>query len=545
MPVRTNVYHDPNIAKGFSNLASIFAPPSGTDLYGYAKAGQTRYDMARKAAAITRIRSGQGTIADYIDAGVTDPAKSYGIADMYRLASQPGAAPDSIDARSYAVNGNANNTFEGQRRKLAVDTANNERDNANKLQVAGMTPVARDAVRYVPPAAMGALGYGQPTDGQPTDGQPSMASLFGPAPGISGGAAQPAAGMTQTGVMAVTPGERAYLPDGRVLEGTDKPQSLDQFRAQQAAAMSPDDPVRRAIIAGDVKTVDILGPDGKPQVQTVPQAIGQAPAPKQATPTELGQLQSERAALAAKDPNDPKIREYDARIAALGRGQHQSAYDEAQDKNFAKLDNDIFERAQSAAANQAQINKLGQLVQEGATDQGKWASSLVEVRKAMNALGITGSDTSPVEVMQALGNKLALELRNPTQGAGMPGSLSDSDRNFLASMVANPDHSFQANVRLLDIYSRMNQRAIDIENQRRQYVKEHGRIDEGFRDQLSDFAIKNPIFGDATPQSSPAAGAAPQQAATPAAPASAAPPQDAAAAAPKRLKYNPATGEIE
>src|SRR5690242_17946453 len=109
------VYHDPNIAKAFSSLASVFAPPSGTDLYGFAKAGQTRFDMARKAAALERIRSGAGTIADYIDAGVSDPAKSYGIADMFsRAQANPVLKPDAFDTGTFILNGNANNTFEGQ-----------------------------------------------------------------------------------------------------------------------------------------------------------------------------------------------------------------------------------------------------------------------------------------------------------------------------------------------------------------------------------------------------------------------------------------------
>jgi hypothetical protein len=100
MPFRKTAYHDPNIAQGFSSIAGVFAPPNGADMYGFAKAGQTRVDMQRKAAALDNIRAGKASIADYIDAGVANPARSYGIADMYNSASTPGTTPDSLDARS-------------------------------------------------------------------------------------------------------------------------------------------------------------------------------------------------------------------------------------------------------------------------------------------------------------------------------------------------------------------------------------------------------------------------------------------------------------
>jgi hypothetical protein len=69
----------------------------------------------------------------------------------------------------------------------------------------------------------------------------------------------------------------------------------------------------------------------------------------------------------------------------------------------------------------------------------------------------------------------------------MPGSLSDSDREFLRSMSVSLGNSPEANRRLVEYYMRIQSKNIALEQMRRQYVQEHGRIDENFRTQASDF----------------------------------------------------------
>lgn len=50
MNVRTNRYNDPALGAAFSNIASIFAPPSAQDLAGYATANAKREEAARLSA---------------------------------------------------------------------------------------------------------------------------------------------------------------------------------------------------------------------------------------------------------------------------------------------------------------------------------------------------------------------------------------------------------------------------------------------------------------------------------------------------------------
>lgn len=588
MPIR-NSYGDPNIAKAFDNLATMFKPPTGTEMYGYAHAASAQAEMARKKQAFDNINSGNGTVADYAAAGIASPATQYGVAKMFEQSQRPGARPEDNDAGSYAVHGNANNTFEGQGRKLKSDERNKLIEERTKVVVAGMSPVDRNAIRHVPPTAVPILGYdppaataapapdpyagidpskpsgiaslyaagggapaadpvATPVEAPATPANSGIGSMFGPSPASLASkppvmVPPPRAGMTQEGVMEVKPGERIVKPDGSVLEGSDKPQTLDQAKANELNALRKsgviDDKTMSAIIFGTTPIESVVTPNGVRNTLR-PDAVGQEPAPDDKMKiSEIGQLQKERDALTAANPNDPKIKEYNLRIQALGRGQQQDKYSQVNDEELAKTNEALFKNGQTAAGNIATLNRIQQLLAEGNKDQGKWASLRVDVRKALAQLGVDTGDTSPMEVAQGLANKFALQLRDPSSGAGMPGSLSDSDREFLKSMSTSIDNSPEANAKIIDFYKKMNERTVELERQRRAYVAQHGRIDEGFRNQISDYSVKSPVFGPLFGAETPPAATAAIPAAPPVAPAA------PAAGAPKRLVYNPATGELE
>lgn len=315
MPIR-NSYGDPHIAEAFDNLGKMFKPPTGSDLYGYAHAATAKAELARKSAAFANINAGTGTAADYAAAGIPDPSKQFGIADMYRRSQQPGAKPEDLDAGSYAVHGNANNTFEGQGRDLKSKERNKLIEERTKVVTSGMTPVAQGATRFVPPTAVPILGYDAPAaqpvaPPDPFAGAPAgiaslyaggpaaadvsvdapatsgIGSMFGPAPLPSAPAAPQTRGplplgMTQTGNIDVKPGERVVKPDGSVLEGSDKPQTLDQWKAQEAAGLRKtnvlDDPAMRALIMGTTPIESVVTPEGNRNVYR-PDSIGQEPTP--------------------------------------------------------------------------------------------------------------------------------------------------------------------------------------------------------------------------------------------------------------------------
>lgn len=108
-------------------------------------------------------------------------------------------------------------------------------------------------------------------------------------------------------------------------------------------------------------------------------------------------------------------------------------------------------------------------------------------------------DTPYAQAAEALSNELALQLRNPAGGAGMPGSLSDSDRNFLVSMTANVSNDPRAIPIMIDARIALEKRAQDIGKIARDYKRTNGKIDDGFYAAVADFAAREPLFAGQEP----------------------------------------------
>jgi hypothetical protein len=78
----------------------------------------------------------------------------------------------------------------------------------------------------------------------------------------------------------------------------------------------------------------------------------------------------------------------------------------------------------------------------------------------------------------------------------MPGSLSDSDRQFLSGMVPSLTNVPGGNELIIKAAQAVEQRKIDIAKMATKYAKDHGQIDDGFLQQVSDFAEAHPLFDD-------------------------------------------------
>lgn len=111
-----------------------------------------------------------------------------------------------------------------------------------------------------------------------------------------------------------------------------------------------------------------------------------------------------------------------------------------------------------------------------------------------------GDSLQPYQVASAVSNQLALELRNPASGAGMPGSMSDGDRAFLASMVANPGTDINAARSMIDARVRTLQRSQEVGDMASKWAKRYGQLSQvnaqgkDFYDKLSEWSTANPLF---------------------------------------------------
>ncbi len=177
-------------------------------------------------------------------------------------------------------------------------------------------------------------------------------------------------------------------------------------------------------------------------------------------------------------------------------GKGESKYDEEMGKHMAQLNVDMMKGEQSANRTIGMLDRLDQLLKDPNVYQGTGGDTFAKVKGWSKALGIDVGNMGPTEAVRAIANQFALELRNPAGGAGMPGALSDKDREFLVSMVPGLTNTREGNALLIDYMKRMNQRQLEVGRLRRDYVRQNGRLDEGFYQTLADYSAQNSLFND-------------------------------------------------
>jgi hypothetical protein len=157
----------------------------------------------------------------------------------------------------------------------------------------------------------------------------------------------------------------------------------------------------------------------------------------------------------------------------------------------------------------AKFQRLGSLLSQ--VNTGKFRGTITDIKAAaktvgidLTAIGVT-DDVAPAQAARALSNQIALELRNPAGGAGMPGALSDKDREFLLQSIPGLESDPSAIGKMIEYRVKLEQRAQKVARMARDYRKKNGRFDEGFYDELQAWSEKNPLFPEAANAASPSA----------------------------------------
>jgi len=131
-------------------------------------------------------------------------------------------------------------------------------------------------------------------------------------------------------------------------------------------------------------------------------------------------------------------------------------------------------------------------------ETGKYTAYGLEVSKGLNSLGFpVAEDVGNLEAADALLKEYALSLRNPAGGAGMPGAMSDADREFLIKAAGSITNTPEGRKLMLDTQRALLKRDEEVAKLAREYRKNSPTksIDEGFYDVLEEYANKNPLFG--------------------------------------------------
>lgn len=176
---------------------------------------------------------------------------------------------------------------------------------------------------------------------------------------------------------------------------------------------------------------------------------------------------------------------------------------------FGKKYSEIQSAGFNATASISRANRLSQLLEGVQT--GKLTPAQTEVQAIAASLGITiGKDLGAKQAAEALSNAMALELRNPAGGAGMPGAMSDADRQFLQGMVPGLGTSPEGRKLMVETSKKIAERDKVIARMARDYRTKNGSLDEGFFNKLEDFSNANPMFGGSTAPAAAAPAAAPK-----------------------------------
>lgn len=443
-------YQNPYFGQAISNIAQLFAPPSPQELVAGSAIRQNDAQAAKLRAETQSEQQKASRLAEFYGK-ITDPTTPRDMADRYGV----GAGAYNPSQGYYAVDTQA-----------ATSRANNAADNARALEDRRMQEEGALARLYAAPVTA-------------REGE----TVYLP---------------NQTADAAGLPG---------VVRGSAKPLTEEQWKAQQAERLRQsgaiDDRQIVNAIMGDTPVETVLAPDGKPRIVARPDAIGQQPAPKSQELSGVGKLIAERDALPA---GDPRRAEYDRAIAASGAPRQETAYDQEIGRQFAQSYGTITTKADAARQSNATLGALDQALSNPDVVTGALGPTALSLRRAAVALGIGDAETvADSELVRTIGNQLALQLRNPETGLGMPGAVSDRDLQFLQQSVPGLANTVAGNRQLIDYMRRLNQRSVQIEQLANDYVQRNGRLDAGFRAQLAQWAAENPLFPEAQTAPRPAA----------------------------------------
>lgn len=158
---------------------------------------------------------------------------------------------------------------------------------------------------------------------------------------------------------------------------------------------------------------------------------------------------------------------------------------------------DLNDRASKAGTEEARLQQLEYALSR--TYSGFGAEQLLTLRQIGGAFGIGDAESlSAGELARSISNQLALGLRNPAGGEGMPGNMSNDDRRFLEQTVPRLQNSPDGWRQMIDMRRRLNQYALQQAQEANRYLGAGGSA-EGLRRHMAQWAEQNPLFAAPAP----------------------------------------------
>ena len=162
----------------------------------------------------------------------------------------------------------------------------------------------------------------------------------------------------------------------------------------------------------------------------------------------------------------------------------------------------IQQAGQDATGTIARMDQLKGLLD--GVNTGKLTPAGTELAAFAEALGLkVDPKLGNKQAADALSKEISLQLRNPAGGAGMPGAMSDADRQYLVKMTPSLANTPEGNALMIDARKKLAQRDQEVASLALDYRLRTGKMDEGFQKELLAYAKANPLFAQPKPVAAP------------------------------------------
>ena len=197
------------------------------------------------------------------------------------------------------------------------------------------------------------------------------------------------------------------------------------------------------------------------------------------------------------------VKEYEQSLnggvaAGGGLGQtpspQQKEYSVSRAKEFSENMANVNTGAVKARGMITKLGVLEKYYRDPSVVSGKLAGTISWMKGLADSFGIDIKGKKSEDVIEAVTNSMALELRSTGEGGGMPGAMSDADRNYLVNMTPNLSKTTEGRNEMIKVYKLMHQRTIDVQRQAMAYERKHGQLDDGFQAELSRWSAANSLF---------------------------------------------------
>jgi hypothetical protein len=237
----------------------------------------------------------------------------------------------------------------------------------------------------------------------------------------------------------------------------------------------------------DLRTVPATGPNSPPRFASRLELLGggrtapAAPAPSGAAPAP-GAAAGPVGTPAGMSPSQEQ------EVAASGIQNNEIA------KNYGKIYNDLQNASMANPAKMAKVKQIGSLL--GDFEGGKLSGVGLDLAKLANSAGFKIDGKLPnKEAAEVLTNEIALANRSTADGGGMPGAMSDADRQFLRNMTPQMAQTAEGRRMIIDARVKIMDRENQVANMARKYKQKYKKLDEDFFTQLQDWSSRNHLFG--------------------------------------------------